>query len=63
VSSGLPTTPTPSPTAESYDVAAELKGQAVIRCKSIKPLAIVKRACPAAAAAYGLYLCSPSQFL
>ncbi|KAJ7306156.1 hypothetical protein DFH08DRAFT_1088959 [Mycena albidolilacea] len=44
VSSGLPTTPTPSPTAEGYDVAAELKGQAVIRCKTIKPLAIVKRA-------------------
>ncbi|KAJ7791063.1 hypothetical protein B0H14DRAFT_2625423 [Mycena olivaceomarginata] len=44
VLSGLPTTPTPSPTAESYDVAAELKGQAVIRCKTIKPLAIVKRA-------------------
>ncbi|KAJ7791043.1 hypothetical protein B0H14DRAFT_201607 [Mycena olivaceomarginata] len=44
VSSGLPTTPTPSPTAESYDVAAELKGQAVIRCKTIKPLVIVKRA-------------------
>ncbi|KAJ7680178.1 hypothetical protein B0H14DRAFT_3535924 [Mycena olivaceomarginata] len=44
VSSGLHTTPTPSPTAESYDVAAELKGQAVIRCKTIKPLAIVKRA-------------------
>ncbi|KAJ7672799.1 hypothetical protein B0H14DRAFT_1010690 [Mycena olivaceomarginata] len=44
VSSGLPTTPTPSPTAESYDVAAELKGQAEIRCKTIKPLAIAKRA-------------------
>ncbi|KAJ7836482.1 hypothetical protein B0H14DRAFT_3870782 [Mycena olivaceomarginata] len=44
VSSGLPTTPTPSPTAESYNVAAELKGQAFIRCKTIKPLAIVKRA-------------------
>ncbi|KAJ7756729.1 hypothetical protein B0H14DRAFT_3896249 [Mycena olivaceomarginata] len=40
VSSGLPTTST----AESYDVAAELMGKAVIRCKSIKPLAIIKRA-------------------
>ncbi|KAJ6574592.1 hypothetical protein B0H19DRAFT_1124872 [Mycena capillaripes] len=42
MSSGMPTTPTSSPTAERY-VTAELKGQCVIRCKSIKPLAIAKR--------------------
>ncbi|KAF7348676.1 hypothetical protein MVEN_01386400 [Mycena venus] len=44
MSSGMPTTPTPSPTAESYVAAeAELRGQCVIRCKSIKPLIITKR--------------------
>ncbi|KAJ7154528.1 hypothetical protein C8R46DRAFT_1117603 [Mycena filopes] len=38
VSSGLPT-PSPSPTVDSY-----LEAQCVIRCKSIKPLTITKRA-------------------
>ncbi|KAJ7034613.1 hypothetical protein C8F04DRAFT_1101575, partial [Mycena alexandri] len=42
-SDSLPTTPTPSPTLESY-AAAEAQGQCVIRCKSIKPLTITKRA-------------------
>ncbi|KAJ7840937.1 hypothetical protein B0H14DRAFT_3695126 [Mycena olivaceomarginata] len=37
VSSGLPTTPTPSPTAESYDVAAELKGSGDSRAVSPVP--------------------------
>ncbi|KAJ7056132.1 hypothetical protein C8F01DRAFT_376657 [Mycena amicta] len=40
-SDGLPRTPTPSPTEDSY-IAAHA-AQAIIRCKSIKPLAVSKR--------------------
>ncbi|KAJ7728997.1 hypothetical protein B0H14DRAFT_3518416, partial [Mycena olivaceomarginata] len=38
------TTPSPSPTAESYDRRGGAEGAGVIRCKPSRPLAIVKRA-------------------
>ncbi|KAJ7603830.1 hypothetical protein FB45DRAFT_78532 [Roridomyces roridus] len=38
------TTPTPSPIAESYQVAHATGAQCIIRCKSIKPLRVAKRA-------------------
>ncbi|KAJ7635406.1 hypothetical protein FB45DRAFT_1057241 [Roridomyces roridus] len=38
------TTPTPSPVAESYEVAHATGAQCIIRCKSIKPLRVAKRA-------------------
>jgi hypothetical protein len=43
MSSGMPTTPTPSPTTETYVATSELQAQCIIRCKSIKPLTINKR--------------------
>ncbi|KAJ7474414.1 hypothetical protein B0H11DRAFT_2035300, partial [Mycena galericulata] len=43
-SGGLPTTPTPSPTTESYDARTATEAQCIIRCKSIKPLRVAKRA-------------------
>ncbi|KAJ7608193.1 hypothetical protein FB45DRAFT_1067574 [Roridomyces roridus] len=38
------TTPTSSPIAESYEVAHATGAQCIIRCKSIKPLRVAKRA-------------------
>ncbi|KAJ7183218.1 hypothetical protein C8R46DRAFT_1066297, partial [Mycena filopes] len=56
--SGMPTTPSPSPTLDAFSTT-EL-GQCVIRCKSIKPLSVSKRSSSPASSSSSASLSSES---